>query len=69
MTSKIPALIAAALILGSATAASAAVRQNAQSSDAYAANVASYGGYSADPQDRALERLADKYNGWAEYIR
>jgi hypothetical protein len=65
---KISALIAAALIAGSATAASAAVRQSAQPNGVYAADVAASGGYSADPQARALERLADKYNGWAEYI-
>jgi hypothetical protein len=74
MTGKIPALVAAALVLGSASVASAAPRNRSvvqpQSIGVYAAPVVgSYGGYSADPRTRALERLADKYNGWAEFIR
>ena len=74
MTGKISALVAAVLILGSASAASAAARNRhitqPESIDVYAAPVVgSYGGYSADPRTRALERLADKYNGWSEYIR
>jgi hypothetical protein len=71
MINKVSALIAAVLIVGSATAASAAVVwQPAQVGGVYAADVTSYGGgYSADPHERALERLADKYQGWAEYIR
>ena len=73
MKSKISALVAAALIVGSASAASAAVRYRPvqpESIAVYSAPVAaSYGGYSADPRTRALERLADKYNGWSEFIR
>ena len=71
MFSKIPAFIAAALLLGSSSIASAAVKQtNDRVVQFDAAPVAgSYGGYSMDPQARALERLADKYNGWAEYIQ
>ena len=74
MTGKVSALIAAALILGSASATSAALRNRPltqpESIGVYAAPVAgSYGGYSADPRTRALERLADKYNGWSEFIR
>jgi hypothetical protein len=49
MTKGISALIAAAIIVGSASVALA-------------------GGYSSNPQTRRLERLADKYNGWAEYV-
>lgn len=71
MTGKISALVAAVLILGSASAASAAARNRPViQPDVYAARVVgSYGGYSADPRTRALERLADKYNGWSEFIR
>jgi hypothetical protein len=73
MNSKISALVAAALILGTASAASAATRYRPvqpEGYDVYAAPVAgSYGGYSADPRTWALERLADKYNGWSEFIR
>jgi hypothetical protein len=75
MITKIPALIAAALILGSTSMASAAVRHHPRhdrvillEDGAYAAPVGS-GGYSSDPQTRRLELLADKYNGWSEYIR
>ena len=74
MTGKISALVAAALIFGSASVASAATRNRPvmqpESIGVYAAPVVgSYGGYSADPRTRALERLADKYNGWSEFIR
>ena len=69
MVNKIPALIAAALILGSASAASAAPRRAVVLDDSAAYAVPAEGGYSLDPQTRALERLADKYDGWAEYIR
>jgi hypothetical protein len=74
MTNKITALVAAALVLGSASVASAAARNRPvvqlESLGVYAAPVVgSYGGYSADPRTRALERLADKYNGWSEFIR
>jgi hypothetical protein len=69
MTTKISALIAAAMILGSASVASAAVRQNQGQAGLYTPAVASYGGYSSDSHTRALERLADKYNGWAEYVQ
>jgi hypothetical protein len=73
MNSKISALIAAALIVGSVSVASAATRYRPvqpEGIDVYAAPVVgSYGGYSADPRTQALERLADKYNGWSEFIR
>jgi hypothetical protein len=74
MTDKISALVAAALILGSASVASAAPRNRhvvqPENIGAYATPVVgSYGGYSADPRTRALELLADKYNGWSEFIR
>jgi hypothetical protein len=74
MIGKVSALVAAALILGSASVASAAARNRpvvqAESVGVYTAPVVgSYGGYSADPRTRALERLADKYNGWAEFVR
>jgi len=70
MFTKIPAVIAAALLLGSSSIASAAVKHtNARVTQFDAPVVGSYGGYSADPQWRALEQLADKYNGWAEYIQ
>ena len=74
MTNKITALVAAALVLGSASVASAAARNRPvvqlESLGVHAAPVVdSYGGYSADPRTRALERLADKYNGWSEFIR
>jgi hypothetical protein len=74
MTSKISVVVAAALILGSASAASAAARNRPvvqpENIGVYAApGAGSYGGYSADPRTRALERLADKYNGWSEFIR
>jgi len=57
MTGKVSALIAAALILGSASATSAAVRNRPltqpESIGVYAAPVAgSYGGYSADARAR-----------------
>jgi hypothetical protein len=75
MITKIPALIVAALILGSTSMASAAVTHHARhdrvmllENGAYAAPVGS-GGYSSDPQTRRLELLADKYNGWSEFIR
>lgn len=74
MITKIPALIVAALILGSTSMASAAVthprhnRVMLLEDGAYAAPVGS-GGYSSDPQTRRLELLSDKYNGWSEYIR
>jgi hypothetical protein len=76
MITKIPALITAALILGSTSMASAAVthhpRQDRvlllEDSGAYAAPGGS-GGYSSDPETRRLELLSDKYNGWSEYIR
>jgi hypothetical protein len=74
MTGKILALVAAALVFGSASVASGAVRNRPvmqlESIGVYAAPVVgSYGGYSADPRRRALERLADKYNGWSEFIQ
>jgi len=74
MIGKISAFVAAALVLGSASVASAAVRNRLvvqpESIGVYAAPVVgNYGGYSADPRTRALERLADKYNGWSEFIR
>jgi hypothetical protein len=69
MTGKISALIAVAVILGSASVASAAVRQKPGQTGLYTPAVATYGGYSSDPHTRALERLADKYNGWAEYVQ
>src|SRR5262245_27851081 len=74
MITKIPALIAAGLILASASVASAAVSHRGhdrvtQDSSVYAEpSVDSYGGYSLDPETRRLERLADKYYGWSEYI-
>jgi hypothetical protein len=69
MINKIPALITAALILGSTSMASAAVQRvmPVEDSGAYATPVG--GGYSANPETRRLELLADKYNGWAEYIQ
>jgi len=70
MINKIPALITAALILGSTSMASAAVQHRVmpvEDSGAYAAPVG--GGYSSDPETRRLELLADKYTGWAEYIQ
>jgi hypothetical protein len=69
MTKKSPALIAAAVILSWASVASAAVRQNPEHAGQNTLTVTTSGGYSSDPQTRALERLADKYNGWAEYIQ
>jgi hypothetical protein len=74
MTGKISAFVAVAMILGSASVASAAARNRPvtqpESIGVYAAPVVgSYGGYSADPRTRALELLADKYNGWSEFIR
>ena len=74
MTGKISAFVAAALIVGSVSVASAAARNRLvtqpESIGVYAAPVAgSYSGSSADPRTRALERLADKYNGWSEFIR
>jgi hypothetical protein len=74
MTGKILVFVAAALILGSASVASAAARNRPltqpEGIGVYVAPVVgSYGGYSADPRTRALERLADKYNGWSEFIR
>ena len=74
MITKIPALIAAGLILASASVASAAVTHRGhdrvtQYSSVYVEpGVDSYGGYSLDPETRRLERLADKYYGWSEYI-
>jgi hypothetical protein len=73
MITKIPALITAALILGSTSMASAAVthhpRQDRvlllEDSGAPARVVGSYGGYSSDPKTRALELLSDEYPpGW-----
>jgi hypothetical protein len=73
MISKIPAFIAAALILGSASAASAAVRHQPASNGVLMLEETvpgTTGGYSADPETRRLERLNDKYSGgWSEYIR
>jgi hypothetical protein len=71
MITKIPSLIAAALLLASASGASAAVthRHNrAVQLEDSAPVVGSYGGYSLDPKTRALELLSDKYYGWSEYI-
>jgi hypothetical protein len=75
MITKIPALIVAALILGSTSMASAAVTHHPRHNrvmlledGAYAAPVGS-GGYSSNPETRRLELLSDKYNGWSEYIR
>ena len=73
MITKIPALITAALILGSTSMASAAIthhpRQDRvlllEDSRASARVVGSYGGYSSDPKTRALEILSDEYPpGW-----
>jgi hypothetical protein len=74
MIGKVSAFVSAALVLGSASVASAAPRNRPltqpESIGVYTAPVVgSYGGYSADPRTRALERLADKYNGWSEFIR
>jgi hypothetical protein len=76
MMTKIPALITAALILGSASVASAAVRHQPgqdrvlllEDTGAYTAPGGA-GGYSSDPEIRRLQLLSDKYYGWSEYIR
>jgi hypothetical protein len=76
MITKIPALITAALILGSTSMASAAVTHHPrrdrvlllEDSGVYGAParvVGSYGGYSSNPKTRALELLSDEYPpGW-----
>ena len=72
MIAKIPALIAATLILGSTSIASAAnhprhnrvmLLENSGTYAAPASAVGSYGGYSLDPHTRYLQDLADKYPG------
>lgn len=70
MNIKLPTLIAAALIFGSASLASAAGNGDTAQGGVYATpGAVSYGGYSSDPHTRAIERLADKYHGWSEYIQ
>ena len=74
MIAKIPALIAATLILGSTSIASAdnhprhnrvMLLENSGTYAAPARAVGSYGGYSTDPKTRALEILSDEYPpGW-----
>jgi hypothetical protein len=67
MSTKSKIVLSFGLFLAAVSAAAAAPHQaNIHTSQLGVAQ--SYGGYSSDPKTRALELVADKYHGWAEYL-
>lgn len=76
MSTKSKIILTSGLLLAAVSAAAAAPHQsNIRASQLGVAHVStparavgSYGGYSSDPKIHALELLADKYHGWAEYL-
>jgi hypothetical protein len=76
MSTKSKIVLSFGLLLAAVSAAAAALHQaNIRTSQLGVAQantparaVGSYGGYSSDPKTRALELVADKYHGWAEYL-